>query len=551
MSEEIKQVPTLRMQGSWLLFAKLVGYFFMFIFPLLVVRSFSVKETGEYRIIFQIIVNAVGILPLGFGLSVYYFLSRSKENRSRTILNILIFNFVMGGIAFLTLFFYPEILGLISYNPEVIRLAPLAGIVIWLWIFGIFLETVAVANQEPKVAAAFIILSQASKTLLMTTAVIVFTSVEAIIYAAMIQAGLQMIVLIIYLKSRFPKFWTSFDVPFFKKQARYTLPFGFAGVLWIMQTDIHNYFVNYRFGEAGFAIYAYGCFEFPLISMLYDSIGSVMIPKMSEFQSQGKTQAIIDTTVSAMNKVALAFLPIFAFLMIVSDTFIITLFTEEYAASIPVFRINLLLMPVYIVILDPIARAYEEVGKFLLKFRIILLIGIIAALWFGIQHFNLTGMISIVIVSIIIERIVTFIKIRSILNLKSDQIYLLKNVAKTALAALIAGIVLLIFYRWSKDALLAACINFSENILSLIGIEKFVGFLGLSLNGIEKFVGFLGGSLYLGMCLAVFAPVYIFLVNRFELISDEEKNLIKNGLGKLWTFAGKRQIQNPQSEIKN
>ena len=233
MDQKEIQPPTLKSQSIWLLFAKIVGYFFAFVFPLLVVRYLSKEEVGTYRLIFQIIVNAVGILPIGFSLSVYYFLSRSKENRARTIFNILIFNFVTGGIAFFTLYFYPEILSLIIDSKELVRLAPLAGIVIWLWIFGIFLEIVAVANQETKIATAFIILSQFSKTFLMTIAVVVFTSVEAIIYAAMVQALLQVIVLLFYLNSRFPKFWTTFEVGFFKKQAKYALPFGFAGVLWI------------------------------------------------------------------------------------------------------------------------------------------------------------------------------------------------------------------------------------------------------------------------------------------------------------------------------
>jgi O-antigen/teichoic acid export membrane protein len=535
MSEQIKTVPSLKSQSAWLLLAKFIGYFFAFLLPLLVVRFLSKEEVGTYRLIFQIIVNAVGILPLGFSLSVYYFLSRSREDRSRTVLNILLFNFVTGGIAFAVLFFYPEILRGLLKSDELTRLAPLAGIVIWLWIFGIFLEVVAVANQEPKIATAFIILSQFTKTFLMTWAVVIFVSVESILYAAMVQAALQIIVLLFYLNSRFPKFWTSFDLGFFKKQAAYALPFGFAGILWIMQTDIHNYFVGYRFGEAGFAIYAYGCFEFPLITMLYESVGSVMIPKMSEFQSQGRTQDIIDTTISAMNKIALAFLPIFIFLMIVSDTFIVTLFTEEYAASIPIFRINLLLLPVYIVLLDPIARAYQEVGRFLLKFRIVLLVAIIAALWFGIQYFDLTGMISIVVVSIIFERTVTFLKIRSLLGLKFNQLYLLKDIAKTAVAALAAGIILFVFYWFTRDFLLALCIGFSENVLTRIGIAKFVGFLG--------------GSIYLGMCLMIFAPIYLLLANWFDLIHEDEKEMLKNGIGKLWIFSKTEQIQDPQSKI--
>lgn len=527
MNEEIKPIPSLRSQSAWLLMARFVGYFFAFLLPLLVVRFLTQEQVGTYRLIFQVIVNAVGILPLGFSLSAYYFLARSPEHRARTVLNILIFNFAAGGLAFAVLYFNPWILGWLLRSAELARLAPLAGAVIWLWILGLFLEVVAVANREPKTATAFIILSQFTKTLLMTAAVVVFSTVDAILYAALVQAVLQVLVLLFYLGSRFPRFWTGFDPGFFRKQLAYALPFGLAGVLWILQTDIHNYFVGYRFGEVGFAIYAYGCFEFPLITMIYESISAVLIPKMSELQSEGRTRDIIDTTVSAMNKLALAYLPIFVFLMIVADVFIIALFTADYAASIPVFRVNLLLLPVYVFMLDPVARAYEEVGRFLLKFRVFLLAAIIAALWFGIRHFDLTGMISIVVVSIVIERIVTFFKIKKLLGLRAADAGLLRNVLKTAVAALAAGLVLLVFHLLAEDLLLPWSRRLAEDVLGAVGVERFAGFFG--------------GGLYLGFCLAVFAPVYLLLVKWFDLLREDEKQLLRRGLAKL-PLAGRLRI---------
>ena len=529
MTQTEKKIPSLKSQSAWLLSAKFVGYFFAFLLPLIVVRVFSKEQVGSYRLIFQFIVNAVGILPIGISMSVYYFLSRSQENRSRTILNILLFNFVAGGIAFLVLFFFPGLLGSILQSEEMTRLAPKAGIVIWLWIFGIFLEVVAVANREPRIAAGFIILSQFTKTLFMICAVVVFVTVDSILYAAMVQAALQILILLWYLSSRFPQFWKSFELGFFRKQLKYALPFGFAGVLWILQTDLHNYFVFYNFGEEKYAIYAYGCFEFPLISMLYESISSVLIPKMSELQERGETQKIIETAIAAMNKVALTFLPIFAFLMILSTPLFITLFTKEYIEGVSIFRINLLLLPVYILLLDPIARAYEEVGRFLLKFRIFLIIGIILALWFGLEHFDLRGMIGIVVVSIVIDRIVTLIKLRKILDLKMEDISLLNTIGKTFLATLCSAVVLFFFYWFSKDSLYPQCIGLSSDVLSLAGIESLANLFG--------------GSLYLGICLLVFSPVYYFFANLFGVIDEDEKDIVR-GLGaKIGGIFGKKAIQ--------
>ncbi|HLM01409.1 MAG TPA: oligosaccharide flippase family protein, partial [Pyrinomonadaceae bacterium] len=251
MNETGQKKPSLKSQSAWLLFAKFVGFAFAFLLPLLVVRFLSQEKVGVYRQVFLIIANAVSILPLGFSMSAFYFLNRERaEKRGAVVFNILLFNFVVGGAACLTLFLFPQLLGNLFNNAEMTSLAPLIGVVIWLWIFSAFLETVAVANQESRLATAFIILAQLTKTALMALAVIIFSTVESFLYAAMAQAGLQTLVLLVYLNNRFPRFWTTFDFAFFRVQMFYALPFGLAGLLWTLQTDVHNYFVGHRFSAA-------------------------------------------------------------------------------------------------------------------------------------------------------------------------------------------------------------------------------------------------------------------------------------------------------------
>ena len=102
---------SLKSQSAWLLFAKIIGFFFAFILPLLIVRVLSQEQVGVYRLSFLVIMNAAAILPVGFSMSAYYFLNREKEKRGAAIFNILLFNFAVGGLAFLTLFFFPQLLG--------------------------------------------------------------------------------------------------------------------------------------------------------------------------------------------------------------------------------------------------------------------------------------------------------------------------------------------------------------------------------------------------------------------------------------------------------
>lgn len=518
MDDSTKKKTSLKTQGAWLLFAKITGFAISFLLPLLIVRYLTQDKVGVYRQAFQVIMNAVAILPLGFSMSAFYFLNRGAERRKSAILNILLFNFIVGGLACAGLYFYPQFLGNIYRSEEMTLLAPKIGVVIWLWIFSTFLEVVAVANQEARIATVFIILAQFTKTVFMAGAVVFFASIEAFMYAAMIQAGLQTVILFIYLNSRFPQFWREFDWRFFREQSFYAMPYGLAGIFWTLQTDIHTYFVGYQFSEAEYAIYAYGCFQLPLLSMLVESTGSVLIPRMSELQAQGEKREIIRLTARAMQKLSFFYFPTYVFMFVTASVFITTLFTDKFAASVPIFLINLTLLPFDIWVIDPIIRAYKELGRFLLVLRIFILTGLVTALWQGIQHFDLTGIIAIVVVVTLIERFVITTALLRKLEVKWTDWRLLKTIGKTAVISLIAGIVTFFVYQQVREIMPAAGNNLAQIIFSA---PK------------KSLVDFVSGSLTLGISALVFTPIYLLLANYFDIIEDEEKKKIKTLIGKL------------------
>lgn len=518
MAEKINNIPSLKSQSAWLLFAKIIGFGFSFLLPLLIVRFLTQEQVGVYRQVFLIIVNANTIFTLGFGMSAYYFLPREGARRAAVIFNTLLFNFIVGGLVCLALILYPSLVGNIFQSAEITQLAPKIGVVIWLWIFSTFLETVAVANQEPRMATVFIISAQFTKAALMLLAVVIFATVESFVYAAMIQAALQAIVLLVYLNSRFRGFWTAFEPRFFREQLFYALPFGLAGITWTLQNDIHNYFVSYRFSSADFAIYAIGCFELPLIGMLVESVSSVLIARMSQLQARNDKAEMIRLTMRATQKLAFFYLPIYVFLMITAQTFITTLFTRNYLGSVPVFIINLTFLPVYIWVTDPVVRAYKELGRFMFVLRVFILAGLISALYFGIQHFDLRGMIAIVVAAAIVEKTISTVVVFKKLNVAAKDLLQLKAVGTTAFASLIAGLFTFLFY-W----------NFGDAI-SVWGAE-----LTQTLYAQPKpsIVDFASGGLVLAFSALVFTPVYLLCANFFGVIENEEKEKVRSVVGKL------------------
>lgn len=525
MQKQNGKTQSLKEQSAWLLTAKLIGFAFSFALPLLIVRALTQEKVGLYRESFLIITNSLIILSLGFSMSAYYYLARETERRAKAILNILIFNFVVGGFACLTLNLFPQIIGNIFRSDELTRLAPTIGVVIWIWIFSTFLETVAIANSEARVATVFIILASLSKTLFMGSAVLIFATVESFIYAAIIQGAIQTLILLSYLRSRFPGFWHGFDPAFFVEQMKYALPFGLAGILWMAQTDIHNYFVGYKFSSAEFAIYAYGCFEVPLIAMLSESVTSVLIPRMNALQLVGDRDEMIRLTARAMQKLAFFYFPIYAFLMITAQTFITTLFTQKYEASASIFVINLTILPFSILITDPIVRSFKELGRFFLLVRILVLTLLVAVLYSGLGSFGLTGIITVAVGAILVEKCISETMVVRKLGVGLQHLPLLKNVAKTAVISLFAGLITYIVYSNMHVYLAGVGEQFAEEAFSTTKLST---------------LNFVGGSLVMLVSGMVFVPTYLLAANFWGVIETDEKQAIRNFLRR---FIPKRGVE--------
>jgi O-antigen/teichoic acid export membrane protein len=526
MEETVRGKSSLANQSAWILFAKVVGFALNTMLPLLVVRYLTQENVGVYRQAFLVASNAVIVLPLGFSMSAYYFLNRDPEKHSATVFNILIFNFLMGAAAFLVLFFLPQTLGATFQSPELTRLAPLIGIVIWLWIFSGFLETAALSLQRARLAAVFIVLSQLFKTLLMIAAVVYYQNVDSLVYATIVLFAFQSVVMVAFLHNRFPRFWMHFDLPFFRKQLAYALPFGFSVLLYVGQTDIHNYFVSHSFSAAEFAIYSVGCFQLPLIAMLYESVGAVMIPRMSQLQDEDKKREMLEMTVSATQKLAFFYFPLFCFLMIVAGEFITTLFTKNYAASAVIFRVNLFALPLFCLVVDPITRAYPQAGRFLLKVRIVICVVLLSVFWFGIGRFGLLEMISIVVAAILVEKLVAAWISMRMLEARTADFRLLKTIGRIALSAAVAAVVLLGVHVAAAEHLLAACVTLSSRLLDIVGLAK----------GSE----FIGGSIFLGICLAIYATVYLVAANALGAVEREDKEKFQRLLRR---FSSRRTVE--------
>ena len=474
MTNPAEKSQSLTGRALWIMSAKTLAFAFSFALPLLLVRRLDRYEFGLYKQVFLVVGTSVTVLPLAFAMSAFYFLPREPERRRQVVLNILLFYTAVGALACLALFVRPSLLAAVFRAPELTALAPLIGVVILLWIVSSILEYVAVAHQELRLATVFIIVAQLTKTGLLLAAALATSKVETMVYAAVVQGALQTVALLAYLRSRFRGFWRGFEWATMRRQLAYAVPLGLAGMLYTIQLDLPGYVVSYRFDAETYAVYAIGCFQLPLVAILSDAIGSVMITRVGVLQKEGRQREIVQLTARVMRKLAIIYFPLYALLLIVGREFITVLFTARYLDSWPVFAVNLTMLPLNILILDPVVRAYAGERHFVVKLHAALLVVLLAVLWFATQRFGLVGAISAVVFVNFLGRLATAVRMARVVGVRREDWRLLNDVGKVAAATMAAAAV-----AWLARSALAGVKPFA--VLVVCGVVFSLAYLAAAL----------------------------------------------------------------------
>lgn len=461
MVTETTERNVLTKRAAFLAVARILAFSLTIPLPLVLVRTLSQLDFGLYKQIFQIMMTVLALTGLGVNMSVLYFLPRNPDKKPQIALNVLAFYAVIGSLVALFFVVCPGWVTVIFKGDGLVPHIPLLGIAILLWLLSSVLEVVAVADNDIRSASIFIIVIQLAKSLLMLGAAVLFRNVQAVVMAAVIQGGIQCLIMVWYLHRRLGRFWTTFDWPLFKAQFANALPFGIGGLAYGVQADLHNYFVSHYFDPDQFAIYAVGCFQLPLLGMLLDSVISVLLPEVARREANADYAGIIDLWAAAVRKLALFFIPIYVLMFVVRHEFITTLFTKDYVAAAPIFGINLLNIFLYICVPTSILRSFDGLKFFRLKLSLAMIPVGAAALYLAIQSAGLVGAITAVVIVQTLDLGILVVAIGRKLRMTPRDAWRFAPILRTVAASAIAGVctyaVRLAFTGWHHFIVLVVC----------------------------------------------------------------------------------------------
>ena len=431
-------------RAAWLTGANLLAFALSFLTPLVIVRIFNQAEFGTYKQLFQILATFMTVFYMQIPSSAYYFMPREPNKRLQVAMNIILCYLVVGSIVVAAFAVFPNWPTYVFHNPALDEYIPLLGLALTLWLIATNVEVFPLVLGDVRTASVFIVLSQISKSLVLIGAAVIFGSLKALLWGSIIQGAIQCAFMLCYIHFRIGSLAIRpdrlFDWPLLKKQLSNSMPYAGGSMTLSIQADLHNYFVSYYFTAAAFAVYANGCFQMPLLSLLQTSFRDALTPEVARLEAAGNYRAIVHSWLNAMRKLSFVVLPACALMFILRYELITTLFTKAYAGSVPIFTVYLVFMLTQMVLTASIMRTIPDFRYFRLKLNLIQTPLTFVALYIGIK---LAGMVGAVTATVCIHLLdvtvcVTAICIR--LRVKREDLKQLAPVARTVPAVIVAMI---------------------------------------------------------------------------------------------------------------
>jgi O-antigen/teichoic acid export membrane protein len=357
------------------------------------------------------------------------------------VFNVVLYLLGTGALAFAIVTIWPESVDYLVGSKVLRPYVLLIGATLLLWILASLLDVVATANEDVVLSTIFIISVQVTRTVFLVANVLIFRTIESLLYGAILVGIVQCSILLWYLQRSFPAYWRVFSWKAFREQASYALPFGVAGIAYTLQSDLNSYLVAHRFPPAQFALYSVGASPLPLVTLLRDSTNSVLLGRVSGMQQDGKVDEMRALMFRAVRKLSAVYLPVCAGVVVLGHELLVTLYTKQYLASYPILALNALLLPIGAFTSDPVLRAHSEYRFTLIKIRsVMIVLMFIFALW-SIPHFGMAGAMIAFVLTAGIERLVIFFGISmKILGMQRSDWKRLAELLKFAASAAIAGL---------------------------------------------------------------------------------------------------------------
>ena len=402
-----------------------------FALPLILTRLLPQAEFGTYKQVWLIVSTGYYMLQLGLAQSLYYFIPR-KDGRERAWLTQASFSLLLlGGVSAAFLYAGRFLIARQFGNPELADFGLSMALIARLMIAASPLEISLTAEGRVRTAAWTIFLSDAVRVAASVVPLLLGLGLRGFFWAYVLHGAARFAVQCWFF---FRRGRPQIDWALVRQQLAYSLPFGAAVLVDIPQRTFHQWAVGWSVDAAAFAIYAQGCFQVPIINLLYAPISDILQVRLAQ---PGAHDQRVHLFHDANLRLAAVFFPFTAGMVAAAPLFIPALFTHLYDPSTPIFRVAILLTPLAALPLDGVLRAMGHT-KYLFRIFIIRLLVTIPAVLIGLKLFGMIGSIGGYAVAESATRMIMLDRVRRELHATWREVLPWRQLAVIGVASLVA-----------------------------------------------------------------------------------------------------------------
>jgi O-antigen/teichoic acid export membrane protein len=405
--------------------------------PIVLVRVLDEVGFGDYRLLWLAAATLLAIVPLGMPGALPYFLPRHDlRGQAVFVRQTLIYMAVAGAFAGLALCPWNPLL---PHSLRTMAGADLAAPLFWsLWIFGSTLDLLPLAERRFQLQAGLIF----GMALLRGAAVIaaaVLGGIDAVIGILALVAATKAFLLLAIPTARYGRQLWSGGTSRWLDQARYAVPIGANGALYLLRLQADQWLVVVLFGSALYGVYSIGAVALTLAGIIRTTVTSVIFPQMSEAQSKDDLAKVLHFNSSSNVACALFIFPVLAFMFAAASPLIRLIYTDGYAGAIPVLRLNVVAFLVAAVEISTVMLVLRQ-GPFLLLSSLISLPVGLAVSYAGSQAWGMPGAAAGVVVGNFVAIFVLYARASRFLALPVQALQDWRTIARIGGAAMLAGV---------------------------------------------------------------------------------------------------------------
>jgi len=240
------------------------------------------------------------------------------------------------------------------------------------------------------------------------------------------------------------------DATFYKKQFTYALPLGLSSIVGMLSIQLDKFVISGFFDPASFAIFSIGAMELPFISILTNSVNSVLLPGIS---AQSDKAVMSDIFRAAVRKNALLIFPIALICYLYAPQIITLLYTDTYRDAIPFFRVYLGILPLRVATFGIIFMAIGKTRVILYNSIFTLVCNLVLNLIL-VRKLGMMGAAVATVIMTAISVMLYIIVVRFGLGFSLQRLIPVFALFKTAFATALAGLASWLIIRGTSFVLL-------------------------------------------------------------------------------------------------